>query len=245
MKRYYGGIIAVPQGVRIKDNSTGVWGFGRSMLTSVSLVADSIYDQVLPEVYTDTEMPVNCKVAAGRDESDFYEALGIVGEGPLVAYTPTHYEDKDGDGNAETLVGHTLDGQAHHGFPKNDYGLRTVLGTDPAGAGDFFSLDQSGNPTGGDFRKVYSGNSTLPGQLRGGHGVRRDPQVGREGPATLQPRRPRDDRDGRAGLEWLGVDQSRRARVRAVHGEPGLDRGQHGVPCARPPAGRGRDDPHS
>jgi hypothetical protein len=161
MKLYYGGIIAVPQGVRIKDNSTGVWGFGRSMLTSVSLVADSIYDQVLPEVYTDTAMPVNCKVAAGRDESDFYEALGIVGEGPLVAYTPTHYEDKDGDGTAETLVGHTLDGQAHHGFPKNDYGLRLVLGTDPAGAGDFFSLDQSGNTTGGDFRKVYSGNSTF------------------------------------------------------------------------------------
>ncbi len=161
MKRYYGGIIAVPQGVRIKDNSTGVWGFGRSTLTSVSLVADSIYDQVLAEVYTDTEMPVNCKVAAGRDESDFYEALGIVGEGPLVAYTPTHYEDKDGDGNAETLVGHTLDGQAHHGFPKNDLGLRTCLGADPAGAGDFFSLDQSGNLTGGDFRKVYSGNSTL------------------------------------------------------------------------------------
>jgi len=31
-------------------------------------------------IYTDSEMPVNCKVAAGRDESDFYEALGIVGE---------------------------------------------------------------------------------------------------------------------------------------------------------------------
>jgi hypothetical protein len=26
-------------------------------------------------------------VAARRDESDFYEALGIVGEGPLIAYT--------------------------------------------------------------------------------------------------------------------------------------------------------------
>ena len=76
-------------------------------------------------MYTDTGMPVNCNVAAGRDESDFYEALGIVGEGPLVAYTLTHYEDKDGDGNAETLVGHTVDGQAHHGFPKNDLGLRT------------------------------------------------------------------------------------------------------------------------
>jgi hypothetical protein len=168
MKRYYGGIVAEPQGVRIKDNSTGVWGFGRSTLTSTSIVADSIYDQVLPEVYTDTEMPVNCKVAAGRDESDFYEALGIVGEGPLVAYTPTHYEDKDGDGNAETLVGHTLDGQAHHGFPKNDYGLRTVLGADPAGASDFFSLDQSGNQTGGDFRKVFSGNSTFKDNFAAG-----------------------------------------------------------------------------
>ena len=168
MKKYYGGILAEPQGVRIKDNSTGVWGFGRSSLTSTSIVADSIYDQVLPEVYTDTEMPVNCKVAAGRDESDFYEALGIVGEGPLVAYTPTHYEDKDGDGNAETLVGHTLDGQAHHGYPANNYGLRLVLGSDPAGDTDFFSLDQTGNQTGGDWRKVYSGNSTYKDNFAAG-----------------------------------------------------------------------------
>ncbi len=160
MKKYYGAILAEPQSVRIKDNSTGVWGFGRSPLTSTSLVADSIYDQVLPEVYTDTDMPVNCKVAAGRDESDFYEALGIVGEGPLVAYTTPRMVDKDGDGNAETFVGHTLDGQQHHGFPKNDYGLRACLGNDPAGDTDFFSLDQSGNQTGGDYRKVYSGAST-------------------------------------------------------------------------------------
>jgi pSer/pThr/pTyr-binding forkhead associated (FHA) protein len=75
MKHSYGAIIADPQGVSIKDNSTGVFGFGRSSITSVSLVADSIYDQVVPEVYTDSEMPVNCKVAAGRDESDFYEAF--------------------------------------------------------------------------------------------------------------------------------------------------------------------------
>jgi hypothetical protein len=113
-------------------------------------------------------MPVNCKIAAGRDESDFYEALGIVGEGPLVAYTPTHYEDKDGDGNAETLVGHTLDGQAHHGYPNNGYGLRLVLGSDPAGDTDFFSLDQSGNQTGGDWRKVYSGNSTYKDNFAAG-----------------------------------------------------------------------------
>jgi hypothetical protein len=160
MKRYFGGILAEPQAVRIKDNSTGVFGFGRSVITSVSLVADSIYDEVVPEIYTDSEMPVNCKIAAGRDESDFYEALGIVGEGPLGAYTDAHYEDRDGDGNAETFVGSTLDGQAHHGWPSSSLGLRSYLGSDPAGAQDWFSLDQSGDQTGGDWRKVYSGNST-------------------------------------------------------------------------------------
>ncbi|MCC6366861.1 MAG: hypothetical protein IT165_25345 [Bryobacterales bacterium] len=168
MKRYYGGILAEPQGVRIKDNSTGVWGFNRANITSTSLVADSIQDQVVPEIWTDEEMPVNCKVAAGRDESDFYEALGIVGEGPIIAYTSPHYEDLDGDGTAETFVGSTLDGQAHHGYPTNNYGLRQCLGADPAGATDFFSLDQSGNTTGGDWRKVYSGNSTYKDNFAAG-----------------------------------------------------------------------------
>jgi hypothetical protein len=170
MKRYYGGIVAEPQGVRIKDNSTGVWGFGRSTITSVSLVAESIYDQVLPEIYTDTDMPVNCKIAAGRDESDFYEALGIVSEGPLVAFTTPRMEDKDGDGKQETFVGHTLDGQPHHGWGTSNpsYGLRTCLGNDPAGDTDLFSLDQSGDVTGGDWRKVYSGNSTYKDNFAAG-----------------------------------------------------------------------------
>lgn len=168
MKRYFGGIIAEPQGVRIKDNSTGVFGFGRSNITSTSLVADSIYDQVVPEIYTDSEMPVNCKVAAGRDESDFYEALGVVGEGPLIAYTPAHYEDLDNDGTAETFVGSTLDGQAHHGYPTNSYGLRQCLGSDPAGATDFFSLDQSGNTTGGEWRRAFSGASTYKDNFAAG-----------------------------------------------------------------------------
>ena len=166
MKRYYGAVIAEPQGVTIKDNSTGVFGFGRSSITSVSLVADSIYDQVIPEIYTDSEMPVNCKVAAGRDESDFYEALGIVGEGPLISYTPAHYEDLNGNpvamgSTGAVFIGSTLDGQAQHGWPNQPtYGIRQVLGADPATDGDWFSLDQSGNTTGGDWRKVFSGNST-------------------------------------------------------------------------------------
>jgi hypothetical protein len=114
MNPYYGGIIAKPQGVRIKDNSTGVWGFGRSTITSVSLIADSIYDEVLPEIYTDSDMPVNCKIAAGRDESDFYAALGIVGEGPIGSFGS----------------GHKLDGQFHHGYP-GTLGLLLATGLDP------------------------------------------------------------------------------------------------------------------
>ncbi|MGB9609397.1 MAG: hypothetical protein ACPL7M_00375 [Bryobacteraceae bacterium] len=113
MPDYFGGILATPQAVRVKDNSTGVWGFGRSTITSVSLVADSIYAEVVPEIYTDTPMPVNAKIASGRDEGDFYIALGVVGEGPLGAYGQ----------------GHRLDGQPNHG-PGN-LGLRTSLGNDP------------------------------------------------------------------------------------------------------------------
>ncbi len=127
MSDYYGGIMAKPQGVRIKDNSTGVWGFGRSTLTSVSLVADSIYDQVLPEIYTDSPMPVNAKIASGRDESDFYAAVGIVGEGPLGAYG----------------MGHKLDGQYHHGYP-GSLGLMTSLGPDPNPA--TFGMDTDAGP---------------------------------------------------------------------------------------------------
>jgi hypothetical protein len=127
MNDYYGGIMAKPQGVRIKDNSTGVWGFGRSTLTSVSLVADSIYDQVLPEIYTDSPMPVNAKIASGRDESDFYAAVGIVGEGPLGAYGS----------------GHKLDGQYHHGYP-GSLGLMTSLGPDPNSV--TFGMDTDAGP---------------------------------------------------------------------------------------------------
>ncbi len=137
MQRYFGGILAEPQGVRIKDNSTGVWGFGRSTITSVSLVADSIYDQVVPEIYTDSAMPVNAKIAAGRDESDFYNALAIVGEGPLGGYG----------------AGHTLDGQRHHGYP-GPLGLREVLGSDPAGESEYFSLGQ-------DYEQVYAAGTAF------------------------------------------------------------------------------------
>ncbi len=143
MKRYYGGVFVVPQALRFKDNSTGFFGIGRSTITSVSHIADSVFGHPLPEIYTDIEMPVNGLIVTGRDEGDFYHALIVVGEGPLTAYG----------------TGHKLDGQLNHG--PGMLGLREVLGSDPAGAGDFFSLDYNGNQTAGDWRKVYSGNSTF------------------------------------------------------------------------------------
>ena len=114
-------------------------------------------------------MPVNCKIAAGRDESDFHEALGVVCEGPVVFG-----------------AGHKLDGQYHHGYP-GGLGLRTIPGNDPAGSTDFFSLDESGNQTGGDWRKVYSGNSTYKDNFAAGTAAL---VIRRSDPKGLQLSRP-------------------------------------------------------
>jgi hypothetical protein len=156
MKRYFGGVRAEVQGVLIKDNSSGTFGIGRRLMNATSQVADSIYGDALPAIWHDDDgkpnlgLPVNAKLAAGRPEGDFYDALGIVGEGPLSAYTePQMYEQADG---AKIMLAHTVDGSPHHGFRTdgtgNDFGLRTVRGTDPAGDHDYFSLGRVGTSAG-------------------------------------------------------------------------------------------------
>lgn len=146
----FGGIIAVPQAVRTKDNSTGTWGFGRSPLTSTSLVADSIYDQVVPEIYCNfTEapegdwsagLPINAKIAAGRDEGDFYTALGIVGEGPIGLYAGPYLT------STPIKTPHLLDGAPPHGLvamPRSiSDGIRLSAGADPNP--DPFALGEGG-----------------------------------------------------------------------------------------------------
>jgi hypothetical protein len=142
MEPYFGGIAAVPQPVRTKDNSTGVFGFGRSPLTSTSLISDSVFDKVRPRIYTDVEMPVNCLLIEGRDEGDFYTALGIVGDGPLTQW---------GVGDTTLNTGNMLDGQFYHGYPRNNFGLRRGAGHDPVqngdpdGDSDKFSLGEGGS----------------------------------------------------------------------------------------------------
>lgn len=141
MNAYFGGVVARPQSVRIKDNSTGLWGIGRRAISSVSLVSDSIYGQPLQEIYTDTDMPVNCQLAAGREESEFYSALGIVGQGPISGYAT--------DGTK-----HRLDGQPAHGpLPyglRRSYGHDPVQNSDPDTDSDEFSLSAVGGGFTGD-----------------------------------------------------------------------------------------------
>ena len=158
MGKYFGGVLVQLQGVQIKDNSTGTWGFGRDSLNSVSLVSDSIFDEVMPEIYVNHHpntddpndstrgYPVNAKIAEGRDEGDYYVALGIVGEGPLGRYADVTTQ----------YCPHRLDDQPAHGWPKQVgadggcWGLRRSFGHDPAqnndpdAASDQFSLSQGG-----------------------------------------------------------------------------------------------------
>jgi hypothetical protein len=104
MKHWFGGILAEPQGVRIKDNSTGTWGFGRSPLTSVSLVAESIYDQVLGRrrSWHSPASGSRCTPLA-RSRSRPYEALGVVCEGP-VTFGPGHkLKSASSPGNASGI----------------------------------------------------------------------------------------------------------------------------------------------
>jgi len=126
--RSFGGMEFTPRGITVKDNETGIWGFGRSRFTSVSVVNDNAYQRVLQEIYTDGPMRINCDVAQGRDESEFYAAIGIVGEGPISGYSPQ-------------LLDHRLDGQPPHD-PQNKGGFRGALGTDPAGVDDYLEISE-------------------------------------------------------------------------------------------------------
>lgn len=135
MQDYFGGQPMDPQGVRIKDNGQGFMGFGRPTITATSIVNESAFSRVVPEVYTDSEMPVKAILMAGRDESDFYDALCVVSEGPIQGYARDGY----------ACPKHLLDGQVNHGMEdetkhsRHDpsraqswYGLWENLGTDPA-----------------------------------------------------------------------------------------------------------------
>lgn len=152
MEKRFGGLFVQPQSVLTKDYSqSGFLKLGRpSPLTSASMVNDTIYGRVLPEIYcrvTNDDQavgfPVNAMIAEFRDEGDFAAAIGIIGEGPIADFTSprrTEFIRTDGSISLPTNP-HTLDGQNFHGWdsPANDnYGLRlgSITGTPGCHGGD-------------------------------------------------------------------------------------------------------------
>ena len=154
-KGYYGGHPANPQGVFIKDNSTGLFGFQRNRVTSVSIVSDTCYGQPIQEVWCNAANDltkafiVNAIMVDYRDESDFSDSLAIVSSGPILSYMGMGIAT-NADG-FKYIVAPLVDGFTSQGFKVDsalnvvtdtNLGLRQVLGSDPA---DVFQDDHGNN----------------------------------------------------------------------------------------------------
>ena len=115
---------------------------GISRITSVSVANDTAYGRPVKDIWVNsgTVLPVECDVVAGRDESEFYAALGVVGRGPISGYG----------------TGHTLDGQPNHG-PGN-LGLRRAFGGTPA-TGDETAANNQPDPGSDSFALDAVGQS--------------------------------------------------------------------------------------
>ena len=89
MAPYFGAHQADPQGVVIKDDSTGFLGFGRNTVTATSIVSDTIWGLALPEIWCNSGgNPLFAFLATAlmvdyRDESGYADSLGILSAGPL------------------------------------------------------------------------------------------------------------------------------------------------------------------
>ena len=91
-------------------------------ITSTSIGSDSAYGQPLQDVWINDQyhpLPVPCTIISGRDESQYYAALGIVGRGPISGF----YDQTD---QPHTLDGQTWIGVGHTSNPNN--GLRRSFG---------------------------------------------------------------------------------------------------------------------
>ncbi|MGD0497537.1 MAG: hypothetical protein ABSC23_03775 [Bryobacteraceae bacterium] len=160
MSRWFGGQQSDPQGVYIKDDSTGFLGFGRNSVTSTSIISETIWGMTLQEIWCNSGgNPLYAFMAtplmvAYRDESTFADSLGIVGAGPLGGFTASMIvQNADG---YRYVVAPMVDGFTWQGFQVNGnlnitkfqpgMGLRLAIGNDPANPSyDYFSLG-AGSP---------------------------------------------------------------------------------------------------
>jgi hypothetical protein len=160
MAPYFGGHQADPQGVVIKDDSTGFLGFGRNTVTATSIISDTVWGLALPEIWCNSGgNPLFAFMATAlmvdyRDESGYADSLGILSAGPLGGFTASMVVT-NADGY-RYVVAPMVDGYLWQGLAVNGnlnvtkyqpgYGLRYIVGKDPATpTTDYFSLGQ-GSP---------------------------------------------------------------------------------------------------
>lgn len=228
IKRSFGGVVGSPQSAgKINNTSTGTWGMWQKTFAPSSQINDSAWGEPLAEIWHHDDgdvkkaLPVACRIVSGREESDFYQALGIVGRGPIGEFTTPSMYDSDGDSTADKFVGHTLDGQPHHGFKANDDGsysdtsggLHVITGDDPAGATDFFSLDRSGTST-SNWRETVSGASVYEDTFAAGVAalvIRRTDEKGIQLTTPQSHAMEAMISKGLTGWKWAGTTRSSEA----------------------------------
>lgn len=129
-------------------------GKGKNRITATSIVHDTGYGKPLKDIWVnDSTAPlkVTCDVIAGRDEREYYAALGIVGRGPIGDFGSLPIIE----GGAAVHYG-TLDGQPNHG--PGLLGLRRSRGGNPSTGSEtqsdnnpdagsaILAIDQVGSP---------------------------------------------------------------------------------------------------
>lgn len=180
MSKFFGAQQADPQGVTIKDDSTGFLGFGRNRVNATSIVSDTIWGLALAEIWCNSggnalyAYMANALMVDYRDESGYADSLGILGAGPLGGFTLSAVV-VNADG-FRYVVAPMVDGYPWQGFRVNGnlnitknqpgYGLRQIQGNDPVNpASDYFSLgagggqDSNGNP----LPSIYEPNNYAAG----------------------------------------------------------------------------------
>jgi len=145
-------LITRQNGFVVPDQPVHVAGKkGLPRLTATSVVNETAYGQPLADIYCDLPedqpLVVPCELIAGRDESEFYTALGVIGRGPIGGFG---YQWAGG-----RRVYGLLDEQPNHGgksAAEELYGIRRSRGSNPVqdfdpDSGSYsFSLDELGRP---------------------------------------------------------------------------------------------------
>ena len=160
MAPYFGAHQADPQGVVIKDDSTGFLGFGRNTATATSILSDTVWGLALPEIWCNSggnplyAFMASALMVAYRDESGYADSLGILSAGPLGGFTASMVVT-NADGyryvvapmvDGYTWQGLKVDGNLNITKYQPGMGLRYVTGSDQANSTtDYFSLGQ-GSP---------------------------------------------------------------------------------------------------